>query len=72
MLVGVANRGQRVEGRLVKECSSLLEGKVELDLEKALFSVALSASRVSAGEADMAVACVSKQLVYDGAVEYGV
>jgi hypothetical protein len=48
-----------------------LEGKVELDVEKALFNVRLSALCVIAGEADMAVACVSKRLVYDGAMEYG-
>jgi hypothetical protein len=87
VLVGVANRGQRVsvllgqrgvcgevEGRSgqgVKVCSSLLEGKEELGVEKALFNFGLSASCVIAGEADMAVACVSKRLVCDGAAEYG-
>jgi hypothetical protein len=87
VLVGVANRGQRVrvlldqrgvcgevEGRSrqgAKVCSSLLEGKEELGVEKALFSVGLSALCVIAGEADMAVACVSKRLVRDGAAGYG-
>jgi hypothetical protein len=87
VVVGVANRGQRlpvllgqrgvcgeVEGRSgqgVKDCSTFLEGKEELGVEKALFKVRLSASCVIAGEADMAVACVSKRLVHDGAVECG-
>lgn len=51
VLVGVANRGQRawggVKGQVaswVKECSSFLEGKEELGVEKALFSVGLSVS----------------------------
>jgi hypothetical protein len=87
VLVDIANRGQRmpvllgqrgvcgeVEGRSgqgVKDRSSFLEGKEELGVEKDLFSVGLSASCVIAGEADWAVACVSKRLVWDGAAEYG-
>jgi hypothetical protein len=46
----------------VNDCSSLLEGKEELGVVKALFRVGLSASWDIVGEADMAGACVSKRV----------
>jgi hypothetical protein len=57
--------GQRgaVDGlvQCVKDCSSFLEGKEELGVEKALLRVGLSASWDIVGEADMAGANVSKR-----------
>ena len=45
----------------MNDCSSFLEGKEELGVEKALLRVGLSASWDIVGEADMAGACVSKR-----------
>jgi hypothetical protein len=73
VLLGQRGVCGEVEGRLgqgVKDCSSFFEGKEELSVEEALFNIGLSASCVIAGEADIAVACVSKRLACDGAAEY--
>lgn len=72
----LGRRGARVEvggeGRQwVKDCSSFLEGKEELGVEKALFRVGVSASWDIVGEADMAGACVSKRGRRDGGVGNG-
>jgi hypothetical protein len=83
VVVGVGKRGQWLRalldqrgarggvGQWVKDCSSFLEGKEELGVEKALFRVGLSASWDIVGEADMAGACVSKRVLRNGGVGYG-
>jgi hypothetical protein len=87
VVVGVGKRGQWLRalldqrgarggveggvGQWVKDCSSFLEGKEELGVEKALFRVGLSASWDIVGEADMAGACVSKRVLRNGGVRYG-
>jgi hypothetical protein len=84
--VRVGNRGSRLPlllgqgewsgevdeglGEWVKDCSSFLEGKEELGVEKGLFNVGLSATCVIAGEADMVDTCVSKRVLRDRAVGY--
>ena len=55
----------------MKDCSSFLEGKEELGVEKALFRVGVSASWDIVDEADMAGACVSKRGRQDGGVGNG-
>ena len=55
----------------MNDCSSFLEGKEELGVEKALFRVGVSASWDIVGEADMAGACVSKRGLRDGGVGNG-
>jgi hypothetical protein len=72
----LGQRGARggVVGRLVEcvnDCSSFLEGKEELGVEKALLRVGLSASWDIVGEADMAGACVLKLGRGDGGVGWG-
>ena len=55
----------------MKDCSSFLEGKEELGVENALFSVGLSALCSNGGEVDMAARRVSKPVVCDGETEDG-
>lgn len=69
--VGQRRLRRAVEGdgeQWARDCSSFLQGKEELGVEKALFSVALLASWGIVGEADMAGASVSKRALCDGAV----
>jgi hypothetical protein len=72
-LLGQGGRCGEVDeglGQRVKDCSSFLEGKEELGVEKALFNVGLSATCVIVGEADMVATCVSKRVLRDGAMGY--